>query len=122
MRFAAFRSLEAGADELAVQFLNSLRNKELNDYIAGAFAMVQLGRLDDAENILKFTSESSWSYVAIEDVVLIQALLDEISSQRPLKTITPGFVEYVQQTLDQYKLADSAHSFEHDGFCVSLGT
>jgi len=97
LRFAGYRALEYGLNELAIEWFFSVRDKQFKDYMAGAMANLLAGRLDVAESILANASEIHWTLSDRNEVEILSRLLTHLQSEKEIELIDQAYVDQVRK-------------------------
>jgi hypothetical protein len=97
LRFAGYRALELGLNELAVEWFFTVREKQFMDFMAGAMANILAGRLDEAESILAHSSEIHWTLSSQNEVEILFRLLTHLQSEKGLELIDQTYLDQVRK-------------------------
>jgi hypothetical protein len=116
-RFLAYRALESGRYEYAMGQFEKIKVPHPKDFLASAFTRLKLGDPDNAEDLLDQFSRIKWARLDFSDVLIQQALLDEISKQRPLKLFDADYIEELEEQAGPHSLIVRGKDFTLDSFC-----
>jgi hypothetical protein len=117
LRFAGYRALELGLNELAINWFFAVRKKYFKDYMAGSMAYLQAGRLMEAETILADLSATSWTLSDPNDFELLYRILMQLQSRKKLELIDQSFVDQVATVSGHQGQAISDQPLSFQIFC-----
>jgi hypothetical protein len=115
-RFVGYRALDSGLFEYALNQFAAVTDKRLEDYLASAMALLRLGKPDLAERTLDQATRVKWS-PHFQAVVILHALLREISQERPLQLFEPKYVDDLEVQVGDYSMPARAEAVTVGAFC-----
>jgi hypothetical protein len=119
-RFLAYRALETSRYEYAIDQFERMAEMRPKDYLAMAFARLQLDDPDSAESWLDRFSRVAWVRLEFSDVLIQHALLDEIAKKRPLKLFDSEYISELEEKVTGYSLPARGETIALDSFCQDL--
>jgi hypothetical protein len=100
-RFAGYRAIEIGQNDLAIQLFNKVDSKNPKDFLAISLANLHAGETDQAEQTLDQATSVKWESLEFIDILMLHGLLYEIQGQRPLKFVERDYFEALSNRVGQ---------------------
>jgi len=117
LRFAGYRTLEVGLNELASKWFSELENRSLKDFLAYSLANLRLGNLSTVEQSLANAIQVDWPAPRIADFRILQWLLTRLSEERPLVLIGEDYLADLTSSLGEHSILGSYDSVSANEFC-----
>ncbi|OUS10664.1 hypothetical protein A9Q89_10645 [Gammaproteobacteria bacterium 53_120_T64] len=117
MRFVGYQALNNGFYKLAAALFSSIYNAERKDYLAFALALLRNEQTGEAEVALDRATKLPEHRYDTTDYIIMQGLLSEIKTRRPLQHIDQGLVKHIAETVDSYALSNYNELVSVRTFC-----
>ncbi len=118
-RFLGYQALNKGMYDLAGAHFAGVRAKEPKDYLAGALAALREGDPSGAEHLLDAALRIQWGELEFNDLVILEGLLREVQSTRPLEMFEPDYLSNLESEVGSHALSKSGQQVNVDSFCAS---
>jgi len=117
IRFAAFRALELGLDELAYKLFEAIPEKNLRDFLASTMAKIHLGEWIEAERILDQATRITWQFAERDDLVNLYKLLLQMRDNGTLEKIDENYLNRLSEQIGEDDSFDLAEVPDINSFC-----
>jgi hypothetical protein len=120
-RFAGYRFLETGENDLVALLLGGVEIHKPKDYLGSAFAKLNAGDIEVATRILDELSNTNWPRVKSEEAYIQFKLYQLISMHRSLTSIEQENAAALKVKLQElgYSNLDPAYKLGTESFCTS---
>ncbi len=122
-RFAGFRFLETGYYDLVPLLLGGVEKLKSKDYLASAFAKIEVGDYETASQIIEDYANVQWPRFQPEDILINYKLYQLLATQRNLTSSEQKRLEELQVQLEGpgYPDLELNTVLDADSFCMFQG-
>ena len=117
-RFAAYRAMEQGRYDLALELFDWVAKREPKDYLAEALAYMNTQRPDRAEETLDRALRVKWGNIDFDEIVILHALLDSANRVRPLTLFDQDYLQELRQQVGDFNVPASGKELSVGHFCT----
>lgn len=116
-RFAGFRFLESGNDDLAAILFGSVEAKRPEDYLVSVLAKMNSGDMELASDILRDMAIRRWARITTAELRIQQKLFQRLEQHRALASDELDFTRRLAARLDELGVPDTELELDARAFC-----
>ncbi|NIM68859.1 MAG: hypothetical protein GTN86_00005, partial [Xanthomonadales bacterium] len=116
-RFAGFRFLESGNDDLAAILFGSVEAKRPEDYLVSVLAKMNSGDMKLASDILRDMAIRRWARITTAELRIQQKLFQRLEQHRALASDELDFTRRLAARLDELGVPDTELELDARAFC-----